>query len=218
MLYPPNYNLSVHPKGYKVTKVVIDAGHGGKDPGCNGIRTKEKDVALAVALKLGKYIEQNFPDVTVIYTRKDDNFVELFQRAEIANKNKADLFISIHCNANPSTSATGVETYVMGLHKSEANLNVAKKENASILYEDNYKKKYDGFDPNLPEAYIIFSLYQNAYLDQSVSLASDVEKRFKEDEGLTGESNRLDSSCFIKLICPVCWLKSASLPIRSRKK
>ena len=163
-----------------ISKVVIDAGHGGKDPGCKGQKAKEKDVALSIALALGHYIEQNFPDVIVIYTRRDDHFVELFQRAEIANKNKADLFISIHCNASPSNNPYGLETYVMGLHKSEANLNIAKKENSSILYEDDYKKRYDGFNPNSPEAYIIFSLYQNAYLDQSLNLASKIQKQFED--------------------------------------
>lgn len=160
-----------------VTTVVIDAGHGGKDPGCLGHKAKEKDICLAIALALGRDIEKNCPDVKVIYTRHDDNFVELFQRAEIANKNKADLFISIHCNSSPSPEAYGVETYVMGLYKSQANLNVAKKENSSILLENDYKKNYGGFDPNSPEAYIIFSLYQNAYIDQSIDLASKIEKQ-----------------------------------------
>jgi N-acetylmuramoyl-L-alanine amidase len=177
-----NYKLSTDVSNFPfkkggVTTVVIDAGHGGKDPGCLGHRAKEKDIALAIALALGRYIEKNCPDVKVIYTRHDDNFVELFQRAEIANRNKADLFISIHCNSSPSPSAYGVETFVMGLNKSQANLNVAKKENSSILLEDNYKKNYGGFDPNSPEAYIIFSLYQNAYLDQSLNLASKIEKQ-----------------------------------------
>ncbi len=168
-------------KGDGVTKVVIDAGHGGKDPGCVGTKTKEKDIALSIALKIGNYIEKNYSDVTVIYTRHDDKFIELFQRAEIANKNKADLFISIHCNASPSANSYGVETYVMGLHKSEANLSVAKKENSSILLEDNYKKKYAGFDPNSPESYIIFSLFQNAYLDRSLNIASKIENKFAQN-------------------------------------
>ena len=144
------------------------------------IKAKEKDIALTIALMVGHYIEKNYPNVSVIYTRREDKFIELFQRAEIANKNKADLFISIHCNASPSANPYGVETYVMGLNKSEANLAVAKKENSSILLEDDYKRKYDGFDPNSPEAYIIFSLYQNAFLDQSLSLASKIEKQFEK--------------------------------------
>ncbi|MDP4266255.1 MAG: N-acetylmuramoyl-L-alanine amidase [Bacteroidota bacterium] len=171
---------------YGIRKVVIDAGHGGHDPGCvnkNTKNTKEKDIALIIAKKLGNYITQNFSDVEVIYTRDDDSFVELYRRAQIANENKADLFISIHCNANPKKSSYGTETYVMGLHKSEANLEVAKQENASILFEDNYSQKYEGFDPHSPEANIIFSLYQNAFLDQSLNFASKVQYQFREKLG-----------------------------------
>ncbi len=173
---------------YKIKKVVIDAGHGGKDPGCIGFSEKsyEKDVALAVALKVGKYIKDNFKDVEVIYTRKTDEFVELYNRAKIANDNNADLFISIHCNAIEKKYCDkmyGSETYVMGLHKSQANLNVAIKENASILQEDNYTNKYDGFDPSSPEAYIIFSLYQNAFLDRSLDIASKVQAGLRENAG-----------------------------------
>jgi N-acetylmuramoyl-L-alanine amidase len=171
-------------KEFKITKVVLDAGHGGKDPGCIGSKTKEKDITLSIVLKLGKLIETNFPDVKVIYTRNTDVFVELYNRAQIANQNKADLFISIHCNANPSKTPFGVETYVMGLHKSQANLDVAKKENSTILLEDDYSNKYDGFDPNSSEANIIFSLYQNAFLDQSLNLASKVQKQTKSKLGL----------------------------------
>ena len=175
---------------YALTRVVIDAGHGGHDPGCLGSKAKEKDVALAVALKLGKYIEDNFKDVKVIYTRKTDVFVELFERASIANNARADLFICVHCNTacvydkkkrkdicNPEPQ--GVETWVMGLHKSEANLAVAKRENEVVLLEKDYKKRYDGFDPNSPEANIIFSLYQNTFLDQSLRLASGIEDEIK---------------------------------------
>lgn len=169
---------------YKIKNVVIDAGHGGHDSGCLGSKTKEKDIALAISLKLGEYIEKNFPEVKVTYTRKTDVFVELYKRAQIANDLKADLFICVHCNANPSKNPYGTETYVMGLHKTQANLEVAEKENASILLEDNYSKNYDGFDPNSTEAYIIFSLYQNAFMDQSLSLASKVQKQFKEKLGL----------------------------------
>ncbi len=171
-------------QGYKINKVVIDAGHGGTDPGCLGSKTQEKEVALSISLKLGGYIEKNFTDVKVIYTRSTDTFVELYKRAQIANDNKADLFISIHCNANPSKTPFGAETYVMGLHKSQANLDVAQKENASILMEDSYLTNYDGFEPNTEEAYIIFSLYQNAYLDLSQNLASKVQKQMKDKVGL----------------------------------
>lgn len=162
----------------QVRKIVIDAGHGGHDPGARGKNCREKDITLAIALKTGKLIKKNCPDVEVIYTRETDVFIELYRRAQIANENKADLFISIHCNANPSPFPYGTECYVMGLHKSDANLAVAKAENASILLEDNYSKRYDGFDPNSPEAYIIFNLFQNAYLDKSLDFASRVETNF----------------------------------------
>ena len=168
---------NVH-RGSGIRTVVIDPGHGGHDSGCHGAAAYEKTVALAVSLKLGKLIEANFPDVKVIYTRKTDVFVELYRRAQIANENKADLFICIHCNSGPKT-AYGAETFVMGLHKSDDNLNVAKRENAVILQEDNYQRKYDGFDPNSAEANIIFSLYQNAFLDQSLYFADRVQHEFK---------------------------------------
>ena len=158
---------------------MIDAGHGGHDSGCLGTKTQEKDVALAVALKLGKYIKDNFNDVDVIYTRKTDVFVELHERANIANNAKADLFICIHCNSAGDEDVCGPETWVMGLHKSEANLAVSKRENDVVLLEKDYQKKYDGFDPNSPEANIIFSLYQNAYLDQSLKMASLVQHELK---------------------------------------
>jgi len=163
----------------KVKTVVIDAGHGGHDPGCLGSKTKEKDINLAISLKLGAFIEKNCPDVKVIFTRKTDEFVELYKRAQIANDNKADLFICIHCNSNPSKASSGTETYVMGLYKTQANLMVAQKENSSILLEDSYANNYDGFNPSSTEAYIIFSLYQNAYLDQSLNFASLVQKQVK---------------------------------------
>lgn len=164
----------------KVQRVVIDAGHGGHDPGAVGKTTKEKDIVLAIALKTGKLINENMKDVEVIYTRKTDVFVELHRRARIANEAKADLFISIHCNANKSTSPFGSETYVMGLHRSDANLAVAQLENASILLEEDYHVQYEGFDPKSPEGYIFFSMLQNAYLDQSLYLASGVQKYFRD--------------------------------------
>lgn len=168
-------------KGLKVATVVIDAGHGGHDPGALGSKSKEKDIVLSIALKLGKLIENNFSDVKVIYTRKTDEFIELHRRAKIANENHADLFISLHCNSSKSKDAYGSESFVMGLHRSHANLEVAKKENAAILYEDDYKNTYDGFDPNSPEANIIFSLFQNAYLDQSLDFAAKVQKHFRKN-------------------------------------
>ncbi len=167
-----------------VKTVVIDAGHGGRDPGTSGKTTKEKDIVLAIALKTGKYIEDNIPGVKVIYTRKTDKTLKLYQRAKIANDANADLFISIHANWFQSPKVHGSETYVMGLHKTKENLAVAQKENAAILQEEDYMENYEGFDPNSPEAYIIFSLYQNAFLDQSLSFASKVESQFKNRAGI----------------------------------
>ena len=158
--------------------IVIDAGHGGHDPGCHGTKHKEKDVALAIALKLGNYIETNCPDVKVVYTRKTDIFLELNERAKIANDHNADLFLCIHCNASPKKEVFGSETYAMGLHKSKGNLEVAKRENAAILLEDNYKKNYDNFDPNSDEANIIFSIYQNLFLEKSLNLASKIQEYY----------------------------------------
>lgn len=166
--------------GYKLRTIVIDAGHGGHDTGCLGSDSREKEVALKIALKLGKLIETNCPDVRVIYTRKTDEFIPLIERANIANRAKADLFICIHLNSGPKT-AYGAETFVMGLHKTENNLNVAKRENSSILLEDDYQKKYDGFDPNSPEANIIFSLYQNQFMQQSLSFAAKIQSQFKNN-------------------------------------
>lgn len=159
--------------------VVIDAGHGGKDPGAIGpSKVQEKDVALVVALKLGDYIQKAHPDVKVIYTRKNDVFLELHERAEIANKNKADLFIAIHCNASTNPDVYGSSSYVLGLHRTEANLEVAKRENAVINLEENKDKNYE-FDPNSPEGHIIMSMKQNAFLDQSIEFASKAENQLE---------------------------------------
>lgn len=169
-------------KDFTVRTVVIDAGHGGKDVGCNGKISKEADIALKIAKELGATIQKNQPDVKVVYTRQTDTFVELIDRAGIANKNKADLFISIHCNAGPP-AAHGTETYTMGLHTTNGNLQVAKRENSVILQETNYKEKYNGFDPNSPQSHILFSLYQSAYIDNSLRFASKVEDQFKNRVG-----------------------------------
>ena len=174
---------SIAQKGEKIQTIVIDAGHGGKDSGALGRLTTEKSINLSVALKFGAYIEENMPDVKVIYTRQTDKFVELSERAAIANRNNADVFVSIHCNSTEgTTSADGAETFVMGESKNEANLNVAKKENASILLEDN-TDAYDNFNPNSTEAYIIFSLTQSLYQNQSLSLADKVQKQFTKKVG-----------------------------------
>ncbi len=163
-----------------IKKVVIDPGHGGKDPGACNKKVYEKDIVLSVALKLGAFIKENFKDIEVIYTRSTDEFIELHRRASIANQSKADLFISLHCNSNTSPDPYGFETFVMGANKSKANLDIAKKENATILFEDNYSNQYDGFDPNSAEADVIFTLYQNAFLKQSLSLAYSIQKQFKD--------------------------------------
>ena len=201
-------------KDRKVKVVVIDAGHGGKDPGCNGVSHKEKEVALAVALKLGKLIEENMKDVKVIYTRKTDVFVELEDRAKIANDNNADLFISIHCNAagkpvmvkdkktgklraktfknskgklivveTTNPVPYGSETYVMGLKNEEGKMKVAQRENSVILMEDNYETKYQGFDPNSEESYIIMSNYTSGYVIQSAGLALKIQDEYSKRAG-----------------------------------
>ncbi len=158
-----------------IKTVVIDAGHGGKDPGAVGKIAMEKDVALSVALKVGKQISTNHPDIKVVYTRDKDIFIPLDERAKIARKVKADLFISIHANMISNPNTKGTETFVLGLHRSEDNLEVAKKENSVIVMEDDYTTTYEGFDPNLSESYIIFELIQNVYLDQSISIAQSVQ-------------------------------------------
>lgn len=163
--------------------MVIDAGHGGKDPGTHGAFVKEKDVALKIALKVGSYIEKNMPGVNVIYTRKKDVYLGLDERAAIANKAKADLFICIHANAVGKEEIYGTETYVMGLHKSEGNLDVAKRENAVILLENNYEERYEGFDPNSTESYILFTLAQSAYQESSLRFAEKVETQFRSRLG-----------------------------------
>lgn len=169
---------------YKVDKIIIDAGHGGKDGGTIGAVSKEKDVALKIALELGTIIKEYLPDVEIIFTRNNDTFIELDERANIANKNGADLFVSIHCNAvDYSDKVKGTETWVMGLNKLEYNLNVSKRENSVILMEDNYTEKYEGFNPNDPGSHILFSLYQNAYLSNSLNLADKIEHQFKKRVG-----------------------------------
>ncbi|MFO0321908.1 MAG: N-acetylmuramoyl-L-alanine amidase [Bacteroidota bacterium] len=198
----------------KIKIVVIDPGHGGKDPGCSGLHHNEKTVALSVGLKLGKYIEENIKDVKVIYTRKTDVFVDLEDRAKIANDYKADLFISIHCNAagkpvmikdkktgklraktfknskgkyivveTVRTEPYGSETYVMGLKNEEGKMKVAQRENSVILLEDNYQSKYEGFDPDSYESYIIMSNYTSAYVAQSASLAIKIQDEYSNKAG-----------------------------------
>ena len=169
---------SLSQESIRLKTVVIDAGHGGKDPGAVDKLVKEKDVVLNVALKFGNLIKENYPEVKVVYTRHSDVFVPLDKRAEIANKNNADLFISIHANYISTPKISGAETFVLGLHRSQDNLEVAKKENSVIVLEDDYTAKYEGFDPNSTESYIIFELMQNAFLDQSIEAASIIQTHF----------------------------------------
>jgi N-acetylmuramoyl-L-alanine amidase len=199
------------PKAVRI--IVIDAGHGGKDPGCNGVSHNEKEVTLAIALKLGKLIEENLKDVKVIYTRKTDVFVELEERAQIANRNNADLFISIHCNAAAkyvtykgkdgkihyrtwkdkkgkihkkeavNPVPYGSETYVMATKNETGNLSVAKRENAVILLEDNYEKTYEGFDPNSDEAFIFMAMDVKSNVEQSAQFAAKIQDAYEEKAG-----------------------------------
>lgn len=158
--------------------LVIDAGHGGHDAGAKGTFSMEKNINLNVALAFGRYVESNCPDVKVIYTRKKDVFIPLHTRADIANKNKADLFVSIHTNAVPrGKTVRGMETYTLGMHRAATNLDVAKRENSVILIEKDYKQRYEGFDPNSSESYIMFEFMQDKNMAQSVELAKYVQKR-----------------------------------------
>jgi len=166
----------------KLKTIVIDPGHGGHDPGNLGTgryKKTEKHIALAISLKVGELIKQNFPEIEIIYTRdNDDDFLKLGARTQLANDKNADLFISVHCDAFTNPKAYGAGVYVMGMSKLKANMDVAMKENAVIYLEDDYKENYEGFDPNTPESYIVFSLTQNTHLDQSLQLAEEVEQQF----------------------------------------
>ena len=174
-------NLAAGDENGKLNTVVIDPGHGGEDPGASGIKAKEKDIVLAVALDLGKLINDNLKEVKVIFTRNEDKFIPLHERAEIANKNNADLFISIHANANTNHFIYGAETYAMGLSTNEKNLEVAKKENAVITFEKDYSSHYEGYDPNSAESFIIFNLIQNTYISQSLDFAGIVQTNFEKN-------------------------------------
>ena len=165
---------------HTIETVVIDAGHGGKDSGARGRRAMEKDIALAIALKVGQLIEDNVEDVKVIYTRKEDVFVELYERADIANEAEADLFISIHVNASTKSSPFGTSSHVLGLHRTGEHFDVAVRENSVILLEEDYETTYQGFDPTSLESYIIFSVMQNIYLKQSIEFASYVQDQFRD--------------------------------------
>ena len=168
-------------KNNKIRTIVIDPGHGGKDSGTMGTKRYtqyEKHIALDISLKLGNYIKDAFPDIEIIYTRKTDNFLELWERTELANEKKADLFISVHCDGFTNPNPSGASVFVMGMSKLKANMDVAMRENSVMYLEDNFKEKYDGFDPKSPESYIVFSLMQNTFLDQSISIAEKIEDEF----------------------------------------
>lgn len=171
-------SLSVNAQDFRFT-VVLDAGHGGHDPGAMGDIIREKDINLAITLKLGEIIEQNFKDVNVVYTRKTDKYLTLQERADIVNNHHADLFICVHTNSAPGPMAFGAETYTLGLAKTKANLDVAMRENSVITLEEDYKTKYQGFDPNSVESYIMFEFMQDKYIDRSIDFASTVQKQFQ---------------------------------------
>lgn len=177
--------------------VVIDAGHGGHDPGAVNGKVYEKDITLSVAKRLGDMIKRNYPGVKVVYTRSDDRFVELFRRADIANKNNADLFISIHVNSAGDRSARGHETFVMGQDKNSENFEICQKENSVIVLEKDYSSNYQGFDPNDPESYIIFSLLQNAHLEQSLDFATLVQQNAAS--GPVGNNRGVKQANFVVL-------------------
>ncbi|MGO1727978.1 MAG: N-acetylmuramoyl-L-alanine amidase [Flavobacteriaceae bacterium] len=177
-------SIPFYAQSSKKFNIVLDAGHGGEDSGNTGNGYSEKDIALNIVLRMGEFLS-DYDDINVIYTRDKDVFIPLHERAQIANDGKADLFVSVHCNAH-SSDASGAETFVLGLHRNKDNLDIAMKENSVIKLEDDYEVKYDGFDPESPESYIVFSLMQEEFLDQSILLADFVQKQF------TGVLNRKD--------------------------
>lgn len=170
--------LSVVANKQDTVKIIIDAGHGGHDPGCSGNHSKEKDICLSIALLTGDKLNNLHPNIKALYTRTTDVFVPLHERINIANKSDADLFISIHCNASSNKSAHGSESYIMGIHKTADNLKVAKRENQVITLEDGYTQNYGQYDPDSPAGHIILSMFQNMHLEQSISLANIVESNF----------------------------------------
>ena len=195
--------------------LVIDAGHGGKDPGTCGNISKEKNLTLKYALAFGKIVEQNCPDVKVIYTRKTDVFLELWQRAEIANKNKANLFVSVHINALPGGKiARGIQTYTLGRGETtgkkgiQENLEVAKRENSVIFMESNYKQTYQGFDPNSPESNIMFEFIQDKNMEQSVELARYMQKYLCSATGRQNKGAHQNNLAVLRLTSmPGCLLE-----------
>ena len=203
---------------HRLRTVVIDAGHGGKDPGAIGKISKEKDITLAVALELGKKIHEELKDVKVIFTRNDDQFIELFERADIANRNKADIFISIHINSSKSKEAHGAEAWVLGLHKSDENLEVAKRENSVIQLEGNIEKNY-GFDPNSPAGNIMMTMQQGAFLNHSIQFAKKVESEFaakmnRKNRGV----HQAGFAVLYKTVMPSCLIELGFISNREEEK
>lgn len=195
--------LALVPVQLQAYTVVLDPGHGGKDPGAIGKFSQEKDLNLSLALEVGKQLKEQFPDLNVVYTRSTDVFIPLQERADIANKNNADLFISIHTNSAEKKEPCGVETFILGTDKMEANLDVAMRENAVMKLEADYKTTYQGFDPNSIDSYIMFELLQNNYMDQSLQFATQVQNHF------VGHLNRSDRGVrqaafwvLLKTACP----------------
>ena len=182
ILFPLFYGSQSYAQKSVLETIVLDAGHGGKDPGALGTgrySKTEKHIALEVVLKLGGYLKEAFPNMKIIYTRTDDTFPTLKDRTNLANNSNADLFLSIHCDSFTKSSAKGCSSHVMGLRYTEANLRVAQKENSVIYLEDNYEENYDGFDPNSPESIIAFSLSQTTYLNQSILIAQKIQEQFR---------------------------------------
>jgi N-acetylmuramoyl-L-alanine amidase len=180
IIYTCPFSFANGPDNEKIRVVVIDAGHGGRDPGASGLISHEKDITLAIALKTGEYIKNNISNVRVIYTRRNDSTLDLRDRPRIANKANADLFISIHANSAGVKNVMGAETYVVSTGKDQANLEIAMKENAVMLREENFETKYEGFDPNSSESYIMFALTQKVFQQQSVDLATNIQREFRE--------------------------------------
>ncbi len=175
---------SLYSNQYKLKTIVIDAGHGGKDPGARGKFSWEKDIALSISLELGRILKENMPEIKIVYTREADIFLSLYNRAEIANKANADLFISIHADSFSNSSVYGTTTYLMGLSKTSANMNVAKRENSVIFLEENYEETYKNFDPNSSESIMLLSLTQKAKIDNSTILANLIQDQLENRVGL----------------------------------
>ena len=200
-------------------KIIIDAGHGGHDPGCSGNHSTEKDITLKIALKLGEALEHQSSNVKVIYTRHNDEFIPLHKRINMANKTKADMFVSIHCNSSKYKSAQGSESYVMGVHTSDENLEVAKRENMVIALEDGYDTHYGQYNPNSPEGHIILSMFQNIYLEQSINIARLIESNLSTNN--KNRSRGVKQAGFVVLrnaIMPSVLIESGFLSNPSEEK